>query len=373
LVNQLEFPILIRSNSFAMNAPSHPQLKKYAYILLILILSLYGVTLGQSFLAPLSYGLLVAIILLPLCNWIERLIPNRPTATVISVLLVSIPLLGLFTLFSWKSVSIFQELEFVNEELQAKLISWLDALGQALNLGEEEGKDWLIRNIGRFLEAPIQLLGSGIYSSTSIVTSTFMSLIFTLFFLLYRKNVRVFLLHLISEERKDKQTHTFLKVQGVVREFLIGRLLVILILAILNSLGLWLLGIKYAVFWGFLGAFFNIIPYIGTALGGFLPFLYAMVAGTFWWQPLGVVVMYSLLQFVEGNFITPKVVGDTVKLNPFIVIISLFAGGLLWGFAGIVIAVPVVAVAKVALEGSEQFAFVGEFLSSGTSKPPSTP
>jgi predicted PurR-regulated permease PerM len=356
-----------------MNSTLYPQLKKYAYVLLIIVLSLFAATHGQPFLAPLSYGLLLAIILLPLCNWIERLIPNRPTATLLGVLLVTIPLLGLLISFSWKSVSIFQELEFVNEELQAKLMAWLDTLGQLLNLGEEEGKDWLMQNIGRFLEAPIQLLGTGISSSTSIATSAFMSLIFALFFLLYRRNVRIFILHLISDEKKDQRTHTFLKVQSVVREFLIGRLLVMLILAILNSLGLWLLGIKYAVFWGFLGAFFNIIPYIGTALGGFLPFLYAVVAGDDWWQPVGVVAMYSLLQFVEGNFITPKVVGDTVKLNPFIVIISLFAGGLLWGFAGIVIAVPVVAVAKVAFEGSDGFAFVGDLLSSGTSKAPSTP
>ena len=112
-----------------------------------------------------------------------------------------------------------------------------------------------------------------------------------------------------------------------------------LILGVLNSFGLWLIGIDYPVFWGFLGAFLAIIPYIGTAIGGLLPFLYALATTSTLWQPMAVIGWFVLVQQIEGNLITPKVLGSSVKVNPFAAIFALFFGGYLWGIPGLILAI----------------------------------
>jgi len=141
-------------------------------------------------------------------------------------------------------------------------------------------------------------------------------------------------------------------------------LLVILILGVLNSLGLWLIGIRYAAFWGFLAACLAIIPYIGTTLGGFLPFIYALATTGTLWQPAAVVLLYSSVQTLEGNFITPNVVGNSVSINPLAAIIFLFIGGMIWGISGLILALPFVAVLKVVMEHITPLRPVSELLSS---------
>ena len=132
----------------------------------------------------------------------------------------------------------------------------------------------------------------------------------------------------------------------------------------MNSLALYLIGIKYAWFWGLLAAFLAIIPYVGTFIGGLLPFVYAIASTGTWWQPAAVAALFLVIQFIEGNFITPKVVGESVKINPFFAIISLIVGGMLWGIAGIVLALPGMAILRIILKQIPIFMPISALLSS---------
>lgn len=122
------------------------------------------------------------------------------------------------------------------------------------------------------------------------------------------------------------------------------------ILGILNSLGLWFIGITYPAFWGFLAAFLAIIPFVGTFLGGLMTVIYAVATTTSIWQPIAVIGLFSFVQFLEGNVITPKIVGESVKVNPLAIILSLVIGGSIWGVAGLILAVPVIATLKKIME-----------------------
>src|SRR5690606_17310314 len=111
-------------------------------------------------------------------------------------------------------------------------------------------------------------------------------------------------------------------------------------LGTINSLGLYIIGIEHAMLFGFFAAFLNIIPYIGTTIGGSLPVLYALLNYDELWRPIAVLIFYQLVQTVEGNFITPKIVGSKVSINPFIAIVVLIIGGFYWGIAGMVLSIP---------------------------------
>lgn len=136
------------------------------------------------------------------------------------------------------------------------------------------------------------------------------------------------------------------------QKYLYGLLTVMAILAFLNSVGLLIIGIKYAVFWGVLAALLSIIPYIGTTLGGTLPFLYAVATAGNWWQPLAVVALYATIQQLEGNIITPKVVGSSVAINPLVALLAIIVGGFVWGVVGIILAIPIAGVIKILLDNN---------------------
>jgi predicted PurR-regulated permease PerM len=171
---------------------------------------------------------------------------------------------------------------------------------------------------------------------------------------------------MIGQLRRDIQQEgqqTMKEVQEVAKNYLGGMGLVMLILGILNSFGLWAIGIDYYLVWGFLAAVLGIIPYIGTAIGGLLPFVFTIATTESFWAPLLVVLLYTTVQFIEGNFITPKVLGSSVKLNALAAIMAVLLGSFFWGIAGIVLAIPILAMIRIILTHVEPLRPVALLLS----------
>jgi predicted PurR-regulated permease PerM len=121
---------------------------------------------------------------------------------------------------------------------------------------------------------------------------------------------------------------------------------VVAILAVLNSVALYMLGVKHALFFGVFAALLNIIPYIGPMLGAILPLLYTFLTMDGLFYPFSVVVLFTLIQMIEGNFLTPKIVGSNVNLNALITFTGLLAGGAIWGIIGMILIIPTMAILK---------------------------
>lgn len=119
---------------------------------------------------------------------------------------------------------------------------------------------------------------------------------------------------------------------------------------ILNSVGLYVLGIKYAFFFGFLAALLNLIPFVGVLIGSLLPALLALVTKDSYWYAVGAIGVMLFVQIMEGNLITPFVVGSRISINPLIVIFMFMLFGKLWGISGLVLALPLTAILKVLLD-----------------------
>ncbi len=140
------------------------------------------------------------------------------------------------------------------------------------------------------------------------------------------------------------------KLYEVQQNYLIGLFTVMGIVGALNSFGLLILGIDNAFFFGFLAALLLLIPYIGIIIGSILPALVALATKDSLWYPLGVMVIFAFIQFIEGNFITPKITGSKVSINAFVAILSIILFSMLWGIAGMIVALPVIASLKVVFD-----------------------
>ena len=139
----------------------------------------------------------------------------------------------------------------------------------------------------------------------------------------------------------------------VLSGYLRGQLNVCIILGIFYSAGLMLIGLDFGFFIGFLTGIFSFIPYLGVFLGIFIGMIVALFQFGFDFVNLGLILLIFLVgQFLEGNFITPTIIGDKIGLHPMWIIFGLFAGGVLMGFVGILIAVPITAIAGVIIKST---------------------
>lgn len=318
-------------------------IQRVAYFLLTLFILGFILIEGQSLLAPMAFAALFAAMLQPVSGFLEGIFKNRIFAIFMAFLIVLLPILTLFTFFSLQIANVVGNINGLVDQILDGFETGVLWLGETLGLSQGEMQTWLTENFSTVLDAPLNLITSSLSSSTSIMASILICFIYTFFFLLYRTAFKNFLLTQFDRRNREEARTVIYQVQKLSQRYFYGLLLVMIILGILNSLGLLLIGIKYPFFWGFLGAILAIIPYIGTALGGIFPFLFSLATTDTWWQPLAVLILYFTIQSVEGNFITPKVVGGSVKINPLAAIVALLVGGALWGVAGLILALPIVA------------------------------
>ena len=338
-------------------------LQRFAYFLIIAVITVYIMVIGKFIIVPLIFAALLSIMVQPISNFLERYIRWKVPAILLTFLAVLIPVSGIIMFFSYQLGDVIQNMPAIAGNLQHTadvVFAWLE---DQFGITRDQSWDWLRSNFSSLLDSPIEFFKGGLSSGTTFLVNFLMVLIFIFFFLLYRGAIKNFILLQFKPDNRKQGREILYQIQRVVRNYLYGLLLVILILAILNSIGLLIIGVGYAVFWASLAAFLSIIPYIGTTLGGLLPFMYSFATATSWWEPLAVVALYFSVQQLEGNLITPYVVGSNVKINPFIAIISLLIGGVIWGLAGIVLGIPIAAILKLIFDHVDTLKPVGALMS----------
>lgn len=322
-------------------------IQKLAYLLIVICLVTYILILGKNILAPLVFATIFAFMLKPICGKIEKRIPYRAVAITITLVLSLLPIIFLITFFSMQLVDVVQNMDSITEKIQSGFNDLFRRINVQLGMTKKESKDMIEGSSSEMIQAPLGYLGTTLSLSSNFLINLFLTFIYTFLLLLYRTSLKKFYFMQFADRIKDGAELVLEKIQTVIQKYLYGLVLVIAILGTLNSLGLMLIGIKYAFLWGFLAAFLAIIPYIGTAVGGLLPFLYAFATTDNYWQPISVIVLFAIVQILEGNLITPKVVGSSIKINPLAAILSLIIGGAIWGMAGLVLALPFVAIVRI--------------------------
>lgn len=129
--------------------------------------------------------------------------------------------------------------------------------------------------------------------------------------------------------------------------FLRGQVMVMMALAVIYSVGLGLVGLKFAVAIGVVSGLVSFVPYLGLVFGVLLASLTVVLEPDPLWRLVGVFATFTIAQLIEGSILTPKLVGDRIGLHPVLVIFAVAAGGQLFGFFGILLALPVAAVLSV--------------------------
>lgn len=325
-------------------------LRNLAYLLVVIIGGGYLVMAGQSLVFPLFFALFFSFLLMPLEKRIFRRIPNKFISITLTVIIVLGFIGGVLFIFGNQLIQIISDMTSIQSQLKSGLQEIFRFVDENVPYVEVPADpESLDRTIGKLLEAPVRYIGASLTDVAGFLINVVLTVIYTVFILIYKEAFRDFFIIQFPKDRREEIGIILTETVHMIQRYLIGMVTVIIILAVLNCVGLLVIGVKYAIFWGVLAAFLVIIPYIGTTLGGTLPFLYALATGEPW-QPWAVLVMYMFIQQLEGNIITPKIVGSSVRINPFFALIAVVVMGSLLGIGGIVLAIPVCALLKLIAE-----------------------
>ena len=324
-----------------------PSYLKFVIILFGLIMLFFVLIIGRSFVVPVVTAFIFALILQPVCTFLEKWKIPRGLSSILSIILIFVVLFFTFYFISIQVGSISRDLSEIGSRFQGFVDEVNAWLSENLGIAEGQQAEYFKDSISDFVQSSSSILTNTLSATADFFTSLVLIFI-SLFFLLYYRSFFVeFLYRLIPADSHTKLGLIIKNGTSVVRAYVIGLFTVILILAILNTTGLMLIGIEHAMFFGVLAAMLTVIPYFGVIIGSILPILFAFLTKDSLWYPIGVAIMFWVVQFLEGNFITPNIVGNKVSLNPFVVILALFIGGMVWGAIGMILAIPVVAMLKV--------------------------
>jgi predicted PurR-regulated permease PerM len=164
------------------------------------------------------------------------------------------------------------------------------------------------------------------------------------------------------------------EIDHVLGQFLRGQLIIMAVLAVLYGGAYSALGVRLAIPIGIIAGILNFIPYLGSAFALVAGLAMSLVGGGGWSQLIGVVIAYTVVQSLEGFVITPRVVGKTVGLRDVWVLLALFIGGEVFGFMGVLLALPLAAVAKVFItHGVDRYRASALFLTPPVAQPAAAP
>lgn len=320
---------------------------KYFYTIGSILFTGYFVVISKSLFNPLLAAFIVALALKPLATQLEIIKIPRLGSTLLSVLLFMLIFLGVVVFFSSQVRNLDFEVQSFKVNfngLPGKVQDWVTEL---LGVSSEQQVSLLKETFNTLLKNSVSFVNHTLYITTSFLTSFVIFILSLFFFLYYRSFLVSFLYKTVKSSYHSKLTYILCKIQSVVNSYMLGLSLIILIVAVLNSVGLFALGIENAVLFGVMAALLTLIPYIGILLGALLPALFALFTKDSLWYPFGVLLIFMLIQFLEGNFLTPNIVGRQVSINPFAAILVLIIGAMLLGLIGIMFALPVLAIIKV--------------------------
>lgn len=364
-----------------------------------------GAVLSEAFLVPLAFAVLLTLILIPLARKLEKKGISQVFASLISVIVSILAYLAFFAVIAVQIGSVSERWPEMQKQLTPKIEDavqmieaktgmnvqkqvppWLsssDSTSQAQDAEtaqteegnttkEESGakensesnassssdekdnsgiSDGVKKQVG---QAAVNIFG---FLGNSVLIFVY------LFFLLnYRRKIKLSILRFFDVDNRKQVKDVLEESVKLALNFLVGRFLLILSLAIIYTTGLLIAGVQGAILVGVIAALLSLIPFIGVMGGFVLAMAMALLGGAETWSLIVVCITYGLAQFIEGNILEPYVVGNKVNINPVVSIIVVVLGSAVWGVAGMILCIPIVGICKIVFDAVKKLEPLGYML-----------
>jgi len=310
---------------------------------------------------PLFAAFALAYACTPLADKLEKRGISR-TLTALALLASLVGLMILFLALVVPSV-IEQAQGFIKDlpDLASNVLARASTLAARFNIQIPASGDALVARLRETTQdagveklSPVVLLARRIFTRAGSFLLGFLDLLIIPIFFFYSlrdfHRARQYVFALVPPRRRPYVRSLFERINEVLSGYIRGQLLVASMLAAIYAVALPLLGVRFGLFIGILSGFLNVIPYLGQLTGIALSLGMALVDFHGFGQLFGIVALFAVVNFIEGQFITPNVVGEKVGLSPLWAILALIVGGRMAGLGGMLLAIPLAGTIKVVFD-----------------------
>ena len=327
---------------------------KLALVLFSLIALGYISIEAKEILSPLIFSLLFSVALLPLVNFFERKLhlPGGPAAG-LSVLLLLAALFLLFYILGSQFARLAQDWPQFQQQIDLTIKNLQGWIEDTMNINVKDQMNYVNKATTEVLSSSSTVIGATVASLSGILLFLVFTMIYTFFFILYRHHLLKFLIAVFKEENSVTVYDVAEQVQYIVRKYILGLMLEVLIVSAVCCIAFLIIGVKYAVLLGLITGIFNLVPYIGIftslAIGTFITFATGAVGS----KVLLVAIVYIVVHLIDSNVILPVMVGSKVRINALITVLGVIVGEMMWGISGMFLSIPVIAITKIVFDRIE--------------------
>lgn len=311
--------------------------------LLVIFLVVSGLYFAKDFLIPLCIGAILATLFLPFCNWLEKKKIGRSIAVCICLLSLLLFIFILFSVLGYKISELITDLDSLKQkaidigtQFQIYIFNQLQiSINQQFEILKKEQPSY--SNL-------VQIM---IESVTHFLSTLILMLVYFVFLLHYRTHLKKFMVQLTEKSQQAEIEDIIKKITAVSQQYLLGLSKMIFLLWIMYGIGFSAIGVENAIFFAVLCGMLEIVPFIGNITGTTLTVLVSAIHGASIEIIIGILIVYAVVQLIQGWVLEPLILGPQVKINSLFTIIALILGQLLWGIPGIVLAIPLTAMFKI--------------------------
>lgn len=331
-----------------------------AFILATYFLFL-GLSQAKGFFAPLITAMILSLVVLPLSHRMERKM-KKPLAALLNSLLLFLISIGLMAIISLQVRSFTEDWPQIKSSMQPKIEQFKDFALQHTPLDQsdiEEAKKSSSISSFNAREKVTAFMGG----LSSFVANYLLTFVYIFFFLNYRDIFKNFLLRVFPDEKRQTVKTIINKSAKVVPQYLIGKLVLMGLLAVLYSIGLGISGVNNFILVSVIAALLTLIPYVGNVIGFAMAVAFGFLTSGDITVLIGIALTFTITQFVESYVLQPYIVGEKVDVHPFFVIVSVILGNMVWGIIGMILAIPVMGIITVVLLNIKELKPFGILLS----------
>jgi len=308
---------------------------------------------ARSIFVPIVFATILAVVLHPVVNFFVAKKINRVIAILFTLFLTFLIIAAFGALLISQASRFSDSLPLLADKFTGMLNQAIAWVSDHFDINAHKLDDWIIKTRGELIDKGSAEIGNALVSLGSLLVVIFLIPVYVFMLLFYHPILIEFIHRLFSSGQQSKVSEIVSQIKTVIQRYLIGLIIEAGIVAALNTAALLILGIEYALLLGLIGAFLNIIPYIGGIVAVALPMIVALVTKDSAWYAVYVLVIYYIIQLVDNNYIVPKIVASKVKLNALFSLMVVIAGNALWGIPGMFISIPLLAIVKLVCDHVE--------------------
>lgn len=324
-----------------------PLYVKLGFQFLIIFFICFFINIAQDIIIPFSFAVLLTVLLLPIVNFLESKKIGKVFSISIAILLTTSFISGIIYFLSSQIASFVKDVPSLKEHINENFIAIQSWIKTKFNISFVQQDQYLNEQADKLKASGTGYIKMTFFSITEAVFFLILMPIYTFLLLYYRAHIRNFLFAVFKTQHSEKVQSVINSSKSMIRNYMSGLLIEMVIVGSANSIGLLIIGIKYAIFFGVLSAVLNIIPYVGMFTATLFTVLVTLTTTNNSSDIIWIIIIFYGIHMIDVNILMPKIVSSRLRINALISILGVIIGGALTGIPGLFLSVPAIALIKI--------------------------